>query len=147
MNIEDDRKRRINAANDARRFLGSLDQIKDAAHREAATHDRIIEAVGNYCREHGELENCFTPTQVECLKDVCFHIAYIVDARNRAPPRGWKKVANDFRQVSWVVKLPVILGLLTFLGTACIGTYQLSAWLFKSAPATESLTGVPTPKK
>jgi hypothetical protein len=129
MTVEEDRQRRINAARAGREFLGSLDQIKDAAHRTAATHDRIIEAVDNYCQEHSEGEDCFTPAQVSCLKDISFYIAYIVDARNRAPLTGWKKVRDDFGQVSWVVKIPVFLGLATASIAAITGLYQLITWI------------------
>lgn len=133
---QDTKQRQIEAAQQIREYLGSIDQLQNADHRAAATYDQIVGGIHEICdKHHQEHSGCFTPPQIACLKEIGFQVAYIADPRDRVPPTGLTKIRHDFKQASWLVKIPVIVGLLAFgigtIRTVIADGYQLITW-FKS---------------
>lgn len=115
-----DRQRRIEAARQSREIISSFEKIGNADHRTLAVHDRVVEAIEDICLKHRGKSTCFTDSQVECLKEVAFHIAYILDPLNKIPSSFLGRVRAEFKNSSWLVKL----GFLFAIVSAVAGFFQ-----------------------
>jgi hypothetical protein len=114
MTTSDETTRRIASARELCGFLASMGSVDDADHRVLATHERIVQAIESICANHQGADS-FTPTQVECLKEIAFQITFVMDPNNK-PPGRIRKIRNDLKQASWVVKIPIIIALVSLIG-------------------------------
>jgi hypothetical protein len=111
--------------------------------RAGLIHDRLMEAFDGICQKHrGEGQAIFTAKQTAAIKDVIFHVVYILDTRN-APATGFfRRSLHEFRTAGLASKITSIVGILTIIGA--IGTAGTWAWNSFVVPApskaTEQLT-------
>lgn len=151
---EDSRSQLVVA--DAKKLRGVLDAYDDIAsddHRGAAINDRLSKAIAGICAKHSASRACFTGAQTECLSEIAFQVAYILDPRNKAPRSLWGRLKREFYDASLVGRLGMLgvtVGFLVgvfALGSAIINGATWAAHRFGSQPAvtTTPSTSAPAP--
>lgn len=147
MATPEQKQSRINAAHKLNSVLASIGDIKDDASRNALTHDQIADAVSDICT-NGAGKNHFTQAQIECLTEIGFHIAYVMDPRNR-PPRSFRaRFSRDFADATTLQRVALVgqliaiaVGCITIVGgAAAAATWGYRALFTSSMPAASDTT-------
>jgi hypothetical protein len=129
-----ERDRRLSAARKSRDAIASYYKVDDIDHRSLAIHDRIDEAIDAICTAHQKSRGqglCFTTQQIECLKEIGFHIHYVADPRNQAPHRLLGRIFEEVKGSSWITRLTLIfavIGAVSSLMQAVDYTIKGIAW-------------------
>lgn len=147
MASSEEKNRRITAAKELGGIIHSASDVRDDDHRHAMTHDQIAESVKEICC-NGNGKNHFTAAQIECLTEIGFRIAFIMDPKNK-PKTGMRaRVAQGWREASLVEKSAIVLG----IPGAAVALVTLSVWLApllttyrSTSEATEASTVAPAP--
>ena len=123
MATDEQRSARIKAAHRLNELLSSLGDVKDDSKRHALIHDQIADAINDICTiDRGR--NPFTHAQVEALIEIGFHIAYVVDPRNKPIKGRWKRWRREFSEAAIGVKVGIIAAIITAtVGVITIGSF------------------------
>jgi hypothetical protein len=112
--------RRIGDASDLVKQITALDKVQ-ADQRIGFVHDSLMSAIDDICRKHGaERAAVFNQKQLNALKDISFHIVYILDKKNHPPSNLLAAAYQLFRRGSLSDKLAII-GLIVTIITGLVG--------------------------
>jgi hypothetical protein len=101
-----DRERRIEAARKSHAVIAAYDKVDDPEHRTVAVSRQIDDVIDDICEGHkAEGGACFSDSQVECLKEIAFHIAFILDPRNKTPSTTWGRIRAEMKTASWTANI------------------------------------------
>jgi hypothetical protein len=106
--------------------IASLDRVAPD-HRPSFIHDRLMSAIDDICDKHrgGGAAACFNKNQILVIKDIAFHIAYILDPKNQ-PPRGlWNSIRQGWKETAFAGKVGIVLATLTIIGMIWAGGLTL----------------------
>jgi hypothetical protein len=125
-----DRDRRLLDASVLNGAIDALSKVKEEQRIEFI-HDRMMSAIDDICKTHqGVGKEKFTAAQIVILKDIVFHVIYVLDTRNR-PSRGFfKRLLEEFRAQTPIKQIGIAFAVITVLagaGVSIVGGYKI--WL------------------
>ncbi|WP_157196483.1 hypothetical protein [Methylobacterium sp. 88A] len=131
------RQLRIDAARKSRGILDSFERVENADHRTGVVHDRVVEAIEAICIKHKTAgKNCFSKEQIECLQELSFHIAYILDPNNKISSSFFGRVKDELKAATVLGRLgfvalcvSVLAGVLTIINVGGNG----AVWAYNTA--------------
>lgn len=124
------RDRRIDGASDLRSAIDALSQVDDEAQRRGFIHDRLTSAIDDFCKgPKGASGQAFTAKQVIILKDIAYHIVYLLGPRSPEPKGFIRSFCLEWKALSAMKKISAIGAVVLFfltVGGAAIGIYAKS---------------------
>lgn len=106
-----DKDGRISDASELVKQIASLHSVA-SDHRTVFVHDRLMSAIDDICAKHKNGNSAaFTPKQVMAIKDIAFHIVFIMDSRNH--PRGFfGRAWSEFKTAGIATKITIVSGII-----------------------------------
>jgi hypothetical protein len=125
-----DRDRRLLDASVLHDAIDALSKVKEEQRIEFI-HDRMMSAIDDICKTHqGTGKEKFSAAQINILKDIIFHVIYVLDTRNR-PSRGFfRRLLDEFWALTPMKQIGISVATITVLGSAgvsIVGGYK--SWL------------------
>ena len=121
----DERGRRIELARALADVVGSVSDVRDVNHRDALRHDQIAEAVRRICRTEGRQP--FTTAQVDCLVQIGFQLALLIDERSQPKKGAWAHLKQAWLEARLIERVAVFVTLLVGLPGAALALFELFA--------------------
>lgn len=121
----DERGRRIELARALAEVVGSVSDIRDVNHRDALRHDQIAEAVRRICRSEGRQP--FSSAQVDCLVQIGFQLAFLIDQQNQPKKGAWTHLRQAWAEARLIERVAVVVTLGIGLPGAAVALVDLVA--------------------
>lgn len=139
---EDNRERRLADASKLLDACRPYGKVENKA-RIAAIHNELMYAIDSAIRKNNG--HRFQKPEIDIIKDVAFHIIYVLDGMHK-PNRGMRAIVAWFRSLSTVQKLATIGAICTTLLAIANSGFTVYEKAFAPArPQSPALTA-PAPK-
>lgn len=116
--------------------IASLEKVK-GDYRLLLLHDELAHAIERSVKKHGGAKALFTTAQVNAIKDIIFHVVYVLDHANR--PRGlFPALRAEWQSLSPMKKISTVFAVLAVFAGAGVGAFHLAKEIWSPAVPTAS---------
>ena len=123
-------KHRDGRLEDAHALMDRVAALKSVKrpHRVTMVHDELVSAIDDICaKRKDEIGVGFTKNQVIVIKDIIFHVLYILDQENHPPGNVFSSKWKEFRDLNIGAQIGVIGGILAIAVTCITGAWTLGS--------------------
>ena len=111
--------------------IASLSKVKEEQ-RMSFVHDQMMSAIDDICKKRqGTGKERFSAAQILILKDIIFHVLFVLDTRNRPAEGFLRSLWCDFLAQTPIKRVTIVFAFVTALaGTTYSAFSATKTWIF-----------------